>query len=178
MRITGGLLKGRQILFAKHSDIRPTTDKNRSAIFSILSDRIENANVLDVCCGTGAFGLESISRGAKSVIFIDKDTSNITKNIELIKEHKFKIIKGDFFKKISSLPKEYFDIIFVDPPYQKYDIIQILKTCEPYLKGTGIFILEESSRTASKESDILKIVDERIYGDTKVIFYKKYQTQK
>ncbi|MCA1927909.1 MAG: RsmD family RNA methyltransferase, partial [Calditerrivibrio sp.] len=102
MRITGGSLKGRQILFLKNSNIRPTTDKTRSAIFSILGD-ISNCSILDVCCGTGAFGIEAISRGAKSATFIDIDTENLKKNIDLIKGKEFNVIKGDFTKKIPLL---------------------------------------------------------------------------
>lgn len=173
MRITGGFLKGRQISFQKNSDIRPTTDKNRSAIFSILGDEVVDADVLDVCCGTGAFGIEAISRGAKSVTFIDRDISNLQKNLELIKGFDFKIIKSDLFKSKNRLPPDSYDIIFIDPPYEKYNIENILKTFSDCLKKDGIVIIEESSRVTSVEIKPFKIIDERVYGDTKIIFYKK-----
>ncbi len=173
MRITGGFLKGRQISFQKSSDIRPTTDKNRSAIFSILADRVVDAHILDVCCGTGAFGIEAISRGARSVTFIDKDISNLQKNLDLIKEFNFKVIKSDLFKAKNRLLPEHYDIIFIDPPYEKYRLKDLLTTFTDNLKKDGILIIEESSRVKSETNEDFKIIDERIYGDTKVIFYKK-----
>lgn len=173
MRITGGFLKGRQISFQKHSDIRPTTDKNRSAIFSILADRVIDAHILDVCCGTGAFGIEAISRGAKSVTFVDKDTSNLQKNLDLLKGFEFKVIKSDLFKTKNRLLPEHYDIIFIDPPYEKYKLKDLLNIFSDNLKKDGILIIEESSRVKSETNEDFKIIDERIYGDTKVIFYKK-----
>ncbi|MCX8084863.1 MAG: 16S rRNA (guanine(966)-N(2))-methyltransferase RsmD [Calditerrivibrio sp.] len=178
MRITGGFLKGRQISFAKGSGIRPTTDKLRSALFSIISDRVVKSIFLDVCCGTGAVGIEAISRGADSVVFVDVDTKNLMKNIPLLHKESYQIIKGDFFKKIPSIEGEIFDIIFIDPPYQKYSLMEILDLFSKYnvLKPEGLLIVEESSKVMSITNGFFLIMDERIYGDNKLIFYEKSKT--
>lgn len=173
LRITGGFLKGRQISFLKNSNIRPTTDKNRSAIFSILSDKVVDADVLDVCCGTGAFGIEAISRGAKSATFIDRDTSNLLKNLQLIDGYTYTVIKGDFLKKMVTLTEKSFDIIFIDPPYLKYSLKDILEISSNSLRDDGILIVEDSSKVLPYENETFKIIDQRIYGDSTVIFFNK-----
>lgn len=166
-------MKGRQISFLKNSNIRPTTDKNRSAIFSILSDKVVDADVLDVCCGTGAFGIEAISRGAKSATFIDRDTSNLLKNLQLIDGYTYTVIKGDFLKKMVTLTEKSFDIIFIDPPYLKYSLKDILEISSNSLRDDGILIVEDSSKVLPYENETFKIIDQRIYGDSTVIFFSK-----
>lgn len=174
MRITGGFLKGRQILFLKNSNIRPTTDKTRSAIFSILGD-ISGCNVLDICCGTGAFGIEAISRGAKSATFIDIHTDNLKKNLYLIDGKEFNVIKGDFTKKIPLLSNKLFDIIFIDPPYEKYDLKMIIDLISEnnILSLSGTLIIEESKKINPViNHPSMELSDSRNYGDTSVTFYK------
>lgn len=173
MRITGGILKGRQILFPKNSNIRPTTDKVRSALFSILGDII-GYRILDICCGTGSFGIEALSRGASHVTFIDLDTNPLKLNTPLLKEFSFSVIKGDFIKKLA-LIEDKFDIIFLDPPYQKYSLNVMLEAIynSDIMSDEGVLIIEESKKIIIPAEHPLKLIDKRIYGDTSLLFFKK-----
>lgn len=132
-----------------------------------------DADVLDVCCGTGAFGIEAISRGAKSATFIDRDTSNLLKNLQLIDGYNYTVIKGDFLKKMVTLTEKSFDIIFIDPPYLKYSLKDILEISSNSLRDDGILIVEDSSKVLPYENETFKIIDQRIYGDSTVIFFNK-----
>lgn len=160
-------------MYPRNSTIRPTTDKLRSAIFSILGD-ITAKNVLDLCCGTGSFGIEAISRGAGSVVFLDINTTGVSQNISLIKDADFRIVKGDIYKKLPVLKGENFDIIFFDPPYQKIDINLIFQLIyeNDLLSNNGILIVEESKKIVLTDNSYFTASDKRIYGDTTVIFYK------
>jgi len=134
---------------------------------------VVDADVLDVCCGTGAFGIEAISRGAKSATFIDRDTSNLLKNLQLIDGYTYTVIKGDFLKKMVTLTEKSFDIIFIDPPYLKYSLKDILEISSNSLRDDGILIVEDSSKVLPYENETFKIIDQRIYGDSTVIFFNK-----
>ncbi|MEO0226318.1 MAG: RsmD family RNA methyltransferase, partial [candidate division WOR-3 bacterium] len=112
MRIIGGDKKGFKLrLVAKKS--RPTLAKVREAIFNILGPEVVGANVLDLFCGSGALGIEALSRGAKSATFIDRDTRSLITNIKEINFKNVVIIKSDVFRAVKKLPQQNFDIIFL-----------------------------------------------------------------
>ena len=122
MRIISGKYRGKKLIAPKSINIRPTEDRVREAVFSILYSLLgplEEKSVLDVFAGTGAFGLESLSRGARNVCFIDKDIETLSKNTALFEKEKdnMKILHAD----ISNLPytSNSFDIVFSDAPYDK-----------------------------------------------------------
>jgi 16S rRNA (guanine(966)-N(2))-methyltransferase RsmD len=146
MRITGGILKG-QILkggFAAH--VRPTTDFVREALMNYLSHRyeIEGARVLDLFSGSGIMAVEFISRGAASVLSIDKDTKNIRYQQDIRKEKTlegWEIAKGDVFKTVDTAIGP-FDIVFADPPYDLPNLVQLPALLLPKLKPEGVFVLE------------------------------------
>lgn len=171
MRITGGIIKGRQISSPVGGKTRPTTDKLRSALFSILGYGIEGSRVLDAFAGTGAFGIEAYSRGAEYVDFIDRDITSLKMNLSLMKKQSYGMKKGDFFKTASLLNKSY-DIIFLDPPYNEYktsDVLSVIRD-NSLLKDNGIIIYEEFYKTEFVSIDEYIIEDERRYGDTIVRF--------
>ena len=146
MRITGGILKG-QILkggFATH--VRPTTDFVREALMNYLSHRyeIEGARVLDLFSGSGIMAVEFISRGAASVLSVDKDNKNIRYQQEIQKEKTlegWQIAKGDVFKTLGETSGG-FDIIFADPPYDLPNLSQLPAMALKALKPEGVFVLE------------------------------------
>ena len=126
MRVIAGIYKGRQILMPK--GIRPTKDKVREAVFNVLSERINNARVLDLFAGSGALGIESLSRSAKEAVFVDNsrhctDTiyDNITKLSSQGQLGSVRILTKDAYVGIRLLfnEKKQFDILFIDPPYLK-----------------------------------------------------------
>jgi 16S rRNA (guanine(966)-N(2))-methyltransferase RsmD len=146
MRITGGTLKG-QILkggFAAH--VRPTTDFVREALMNYLTHRYEisGATVLDLFSGSGIMSVEFLSRGAASVVSIDKDTKNIRYQQAISKEKSlngWEITKGDVFKTLGEDAITY-DIIFADPPYDLPNLVQLPELALPRLKPGGVFVLE------------------------------------
>ena len=122
MRIVAGKARGRKLMTPKGMDIRPTTDKVKEAMFSILQFDLPGKHVLDLFAGTGQLGLEAISRGAASVTFTDSSK----KAVELIRENirlsgfsaESKVLQTDAFAYLSSA-SEKFDLVLLDPPYEK-----------------------------------------------------------
>ena len=167
-------MKGRQLHSPDTSKTRPTTDKLRSSIFSILGDLSEYPDILDGFAGTGALGIESYSRGSSSVDFIDLDKSSIEINTKLMDLGSFRVFKGDYFKILPTLNKQY-DLIFIDPPYNQFPTSEILQPIidNNLLKYRGIILYEEFYKTDFISINDLSIIDERKYGDTIIRFLRK-----
>jgi 16S rRNA (guanine966-N2)-methyltransferase len=179
MKIVSGEFGGRRLNVPKGRDIRPTSDKIRGAVFNMLCSRgaVDDAFVLDAFCGTGALGLEALSRGAAQATFFDKsrDSLHLAKsNAEMLgaENTSFKIVDST---KLSS-GSNGFNLVFLDPPYNKGIIAQSL---ERLINGgwlaPGAWILCESERSyhcALPDGVVLN--HEKIYGDTK-IFLLQYQ---
>ena len=186
MRIIAGKLKGATLHFPQSKIIRPLKDRARESIFNLLahsnkmSFRFEKSNVLDLYAGTGSFGLECVSRQAKSVIFVEKskDAKKILeKNIEKLKVKKNVIIFfEDVFKLIKNqnIFKSKFDLIFCDPPFMNSNIEKLLYQIynNNLLQNNGIVILHRKKNSREKFQNYFKIIDERIYGISKITFGK------
>ena len=187
MRIIAGKFKGRKLVKSDHlKSLRPTTDMAREALFNILASGkfineisfdINGANILDVCAGSGAVAFEALSRGAKFATLIEKDRGHI----EIIRsnakvfdvENQIKILNYDAKK----LPKnsEFFDLIFIDPPYEDNYKEIIEKLCsENWIKQDSLVVIEHDSIFNKKGFDIgksLKFLDLRSYGKTSFSFF-------
>ncbi len=174
IRIISGIFKGRLLNVPQSKFIRPTTDRLRETLFNLLNNRInfDGIEILDIYSGSGSLGLECISRGAKQVTFIERNTQiykNLLENIKSLGvENQCKVVKSkaiDYSKR--SAEKQY-NLILADPPFFKYDIYDVVKNLKTYnyLKEDGIIIIERSIQT--KEKDILNFGIEpfRIIGDT------------
>jgi 16S rRNA (guanine966-N2)-methyltransferase len=188
MRIIGGEYKSRQIAMPKGVDIRPTQDKVREAVFNILGDIIGKA-ILELFAGSGAFGIEAISRGAGSVTFVDNNfrcAQAIKLNLEslAVPELKYDIIKANALSVLPRLDKneEKFDIIFLDPPYYKGISKKCLLNIDAYdiVSPVGLVIVEHFKKDAlDVELKRFFLLDERRYGDTVVtIFHRRGETTK
>lgn len=195
MRISGGIAKGRKLglkkAFVKKGEadeLRPTSAKVRQAIFNILGDRIIDAIFLDLYAGTGAVGIEALSRGAKKVFFVDNNSLRISIIRELIEKFGFKyravVIKDDarqFLRKITPDSKlqtqDFFDIIFVDPPYasEELDTVLPLIVERGILRNNGVVIAEHPTKKPPLffSMDNLRLVKTYKYGDTSLSFFKK-----
>lgn len=130
MRIIGGLYKGRILKAPKGDQTRPTSSQLREALFNICQGEFEGANLLDLCCGSGAIGIEALSRGAKEAYFVDSHPLAITalkENLKLL-QLTGKILPIDSLKAVIKLQNELigFDFIYLDPPYE----------ADPRRKGT------------------------------------------
>lgn len=156
--------------------LRPTSNKVVQAIFNILFS-VDGKVFLDIFAGTGQVGITALKKGAKSVIFVDAQKERI-KKIELeCKKYRFsdrcKAFSYDALKFLKKQEDEVFDIIFADPPYDYKYYDKLIEECLRVLKKDGIFILEHRSNLDFKDlyPDILE--DERVYGDTKLTFWRK-----
>jgi 16S rRNA (guanine966-N2)-methyltransferase len=177
LRIVAGELKGRKLVSPAGNQIRPTSDKVKEAVFSMLMQYTPDAVVLDLFSGTGSLGLEALSRGAKRVYFADssKESVNLTKrNIEICKSVENTVcMHGDWSIVLRRL-REKFDIIFLDPPYQEELIdrcIGDIRTLD-LLKPKGIIVVEHGEKQIMPEGlhgfDRIK---EKKYGDTYITIY-------
>jgi len=153
--------------------VRPTTDKVRNAVFSVLFDAVDGAKVLDLFCGTGSYGIEAISRGADRSLFVDTDVTFVKKNTKDLDDFS-EVIKGDVTKILPTLTGK-FDIIFIDPPYGEYPpakLLDIISDGELLAEG-GVIVFEESFRSSFDIANTdFFIENEKKYGDTKIYFIK------
>ncbi len=118
MKVASGIYGGRKLYENTFQHIRPTADIVKQAMFNKLAFKVANARVLDLFCGTGALGIEAISRGAKEVVFVDKDKRSVDLTLKNLKNLKInaKVLLMDYEKALKSLAGQ-FDIIILDPPY-------------------------------------------------------------
>lgn len=175
MRIDSGKFKGRRLLDSKFEHIRPTTDKVRQALFVKLQFFLPDKDVLDLCCGTGALGIEALSRGANAVVFVDKDTRsvNLTKfNLNSL-DVKAKVVRRDAVKFLDECTLQ-FDLILIDPPYKSGIYEAILKKIgeKEILKADGIIVCEHSASDNFDYSPF-HIFDEKKYGDTVLTYLEQ-----
>ena len=146
MRIIAGTARG-CLLASPKNKARPTLDMVKESLFNIISPSLINASFLDIFAGSGAIGLEALSRGAKNAVFVDIDVTTIRRNVEKTKMfEKSEILKMDYTKAARNLSinKRQFDFIFADPPYD-FNFTEMLTSSiikNSLLKDTGIFILE------------------------------------
>lgn len=183
MRIISGTARGTNLYTLEGKTTRPTLDRVKEALFNILQTNLREAIVLDLFSGSGALGIESLSRGASKCVFCDHSfeaISIIHKNVE--KAHmveKSEIIKKDYQKALETLVGKYqFDIIFVDPPYEiNLGVTAIEKIISMgLLKQDGIILLETDC--AKRELEGLKninanVYDLRKYGRVQLIFLNR-----
>ena len=185
MRIIAGTHKGRKLASLPGRAARPTGGKVREAIFSICTKAVRDAVVLDLFAGTGALGLEAISRGAAKAVFIDSDRPGIEvirKNIAACGEgYRSIVIRADIRAGLHPLAATglFYDLVFIDPPYNRRAIRRTLenlvktKTLNP-----GATIVIEHGKNETNFTDIhgLEVVDRRKYGKTLVTFMKWLRT--
>jgi len=181
MRIISGYLKGKKINLPKDNLTRPLKDMVKESIFNVLEHskeinfRVKNSLVLDLFSGSGSFGLECISRGAKYVYFNENYKQAIEileKNIKRFDcEDKCKILKDSCFD-ITSNFKEKANIIFMDPPFKEIKINELIELIleTKILENKGTIIIHRNSKIAEKITSKLKIFDTRSYGLSKIIF--------
>lgn len=178
MRIIAGLHKGRRLKPIKGNSIRPTTDRVREAVFNVLGERPRGAEVLDLFAGSGALGMEALSRGALHAVFVDKDfyaVKLIKSNLELIHEiSRGTVIKGDVFRVFAKLALYGpYDIIFADPPYRtafQEELVGLIIQ-DKLLSADGVLVFETSPDfTFKKTLGFFREVKTKQYGDTKVCF--------
>lgn len=183
MRIIAGEYKRRQIDPVKGVDIRYTSDRVKESLFSILSGIVQDSEFLDICSGSGNVGIEAISRGAKSVTFVDVNPvciKALSSNIDKcgIDSAKYKIMRMeaslaiDYFRRHG----KQFDIIFLDPPYKiglAEKILQDISKCN-ILNNDGLIIAEHDIKEiVPLQENSLEMTRQERYGTTLLSFYQK-----
>jgi 16S rRNA (guanine966-N2)-methyltransferase len=184
MRIIAGELKGRRLKPPTWEGLRPTSDKLRETLFNVLAQRLPGARVLDAYAGTGAIGIEALSRGAAHVTFVDHDP----RALDLIDENlrrcgvsdRYAIIRNRFDGEMPhtrgsrGLPAASFDLIVLDPPYEEPDLAAVLTAAEPLIAPGGLIVLEHARRRAAPESAgrLVKTRD-LVSGDSTLAFYSQ-----
>ncbi len=176
MRIVAGQYRGKKLFTPEGKDVRPTSERAREAVFNILNSRWGSdysfIHLADIFAGTGAFGLEALSRGAASVTLVDKDTTLALKNAKMFvkEQNKIKVVRADAL----NLPKSQtkFNVVFMDAPYAKGLTEEVLKQliAKEWLSENFLCIVEIR---CDEHIDIPKeyeVVDERGYGLAKILF--------
>ncbi len=174
MRIISGKAKGRRLTALPGNNTRPTTDRIKESIFNLIQGYIMNSNVLDLFSGSGSLGLEAISRGAKLSILVEgnrKAQKIIEENIGIVNIENVKLIKKDVY---SFIPNEKFDIIFMDPPYDKNHVSKTLNHIieNDFLNKEGIIVIEHSKNEGVEEYSSLELIKSRQYGITCISIFK------
>ena len=187
MRIVGGDLKGRRLAPPKDRRVRPSTDRTREALFNVLAHAdlggfsLQGARVLDLFAGTGALGLEALSRGAAFALFIDDAAASralIRTNAEMLALlGQIKIYRRDAVK-LGPKPASAgppFDLVFADPPYGKGLGTRALAIALAggWLAPGAIAVLEEAAEAEIGELAGFKLLDRRRYGDTQILIFSQ-----
>ncbi len=170
LRVTGGTFRG-MLLYCPR-DIRPTAGRIKEYIFSQVSEFAPGARVIDIFAGSGALGIEALSRKAREAVFLDKSVRSVTiikRNLQKIGVEGM-VLKADALRYINNFKKEPFDLIFLDPPYRDYEpstLIQAIEKSEILQKG-GHVVYEINAGLPQPESQILLPNSFRTLGDTSI----------
>ena len=179
LRIIGGTLKGKKLTTSRGTTVRPTADRTRESIFNILSNSVRHSVVLDLFAGTGAMGIEALSRGAESAVFIEKQKNAylmIQQNIAVCSlEKKATLIKWDIQKNLDCIRsfEPRLTLVFIDPPYNKQIIkpsLLALRNSNSLNYGAQIIVEHSLSEPVPEDLAEYKKIDQRKYGKTLVSF--------
>lgn len=189
MRVIAGSARGIHLNSVKGSTTRPILDKTKESLFNILADIIPDCRVLDMYAGTGAIGIEALSRGAKSCIFVENNWSAIQvikKNLEVTKlQDKARVLKYDVFKIIPYLEKNSIevDIALASPPYPllgkksyRDKLLALFSSlCSKHILHSESLVILQHRKTdfeITTEASCIELFDTRSYGDTQLSFFK------
>ncbi|ELO6156050.1 16S rRNA (guanine(966)-N(2))-methyltransferase RsmD [Acinetobacter tandoii] len=176
LRIIGGEWKRRQLAFASIEGLRPTPDRVRETLFNWLMWDIQNAQVLDICTGSGALSFEALSRGAKHVTMIEPDRTQaqfLKQNIQLLKAENCEL-KVATAQQILPTLKSSFDLVFLDPPYSLNLWEELAKLADPLIAENGLIYIE-----ADRELNMLNLphswqaIKQTKAGTVRAALYKK-----
>ena len=175
MRIIAGEFKGRRLKAPAWPNLRPTSDKLRETLFNILAPRIAGARVLDVFAGTGAMGLESLSRGAARAVFVEQDrraAALVDENATLCGARNRCAIIRDTAERALQKPiaDDPFDVIILDPPYDFEPLAPIVSAAARHLASGGLIVLEHARRRAVPDAPGVRAMRTVFSGDSALTF--------
>jgi 16S rRNA (guanine966-N2)-methyltransferase len=173
MRIVAGVARGRRLTAPKGTDVRPTTDRVKEALFSALQPLLPAAHVLDLFAGSGQLGLEALSRGAASVTFVERSRpalDAVRRNVEVVGLDGAHVVGRDVAAALREpLPGAPFDLVLLDPPYHhpKAELAALLAALVDHLAPGATVVLERAARDGTPPwPPALRPVSPRRYGDT------------
>ena len=185
MRITGGEFGGRNLKVPKSDAIRPTQDRVREAVFNIIQFEVAGSDFLDLFAGSGAVGLEALSRGAKSVTFVEANrrhlavlNENLTTTLGRTGDARRETVAADAYRWISTYSGPGFSIGFADPPYalgEEKGYAQVLATLAErgVIRPEGLFIAEMTAVQKAEETPGWELVRDRTYGKTRICMWRR-----
>ena len=187
MRITGGEFGGRNLKVPKSDAIRPTQDRVREALFNIIQCEIADADFLDLFAGSGAVGLEALSRGAKSVTFVESNRRHISvlnENLTVLcpprpsTSTSSAVVTADAYRWLSSYSGPGFSIGFADPPYalgEEKGYASVLATLAErgVIRPDGLFIAEMTAVQKAEETPGWELIRDRTYGKTRLCIWRR-----
>jgi 16S rRNA (guanine966-N2)-methyltransferase len=176
MRVIAGVFKGRVLDSPTWEGLRPTSDRLRETLFNILAPRVDGARVLDVCAGTGAVGIEALSRGAAAVTFVESDrraSALVEANLRKCRvTGGYTIERRDARTRATQFPGGPFDIVFLDPPYAQPSLEPWLQVAAAQVAPGGMVVLEHASRLdAPTVVEGLHLTRRVRQGDSALAFY-------
>ena len=183
MRIITGTAKGKRLKTLEGDATRPTSERMKEAIFSAIQFDLEDRTVLDLFAGCGQLGLEALSRGAKSAMFVDASNDAIT----VVKQN---AQATDFFSRSRFLTSDYrnyirkaarrdsFDLVFIDPPYalgeeRGYASVLATLAARGAIRPGGLFIAEMTAAQGAEETPGWEVVRDRTYGKTRICIWRR-----
>jgi 16S rRNA (guanine966-N2)-methyltransferase len=176
VRVVAGVYGGRRLEAPRGRSTRPTADRVREALFSILGP-IDDARVLDLFAGSGALGIEALSRGAREAVFVDSDAraaAAIRRNLDALGIEPASVHRRDAFPWLRSAAdgEEAFDLVFADPPYSSagQTAARLSELLPPLLTDSSLIVTESDKRSPLELA--LPRVDERTYGDTRIAIHR------
>jgi 16S rRNA (guanine966-N2)-methyltransferase len=177
MRIIAGEFKGRRLEAPRWDGLRPTSDKLRETLFNILAPRVSGAAVLDLFAGTGAVGLESLSRGARHVVFVEHDrraAALIAANVARCGVRDRCVIIRDTAERVlqKTIAGEPFDLVMLDPPYDHAALEPVIARAGTHLAPGGLLVLEHASRRAVGPVEGLMITRTVRSGDSSLTMFE------
>lgn len=179
VRVISGSARGLKLNTPGDDRVRPTTDRVKESMFNIVQDWVYDSQVLDLFAGSGALGIEALSRGASQAVFCDNSLDSIKiikSNIEKARvADRSQIVIGDFKRCLRDMEakNQSFDMIFVDPPYYEglfEEVLDTIRSCK-ILKKDGIVIVEHDAKKPIGQVEGLEVYKEKKYGITMLTFY-------
>mgnify|MGYP005947524465 FL=1 len=180
MRIIAGSARGTPLLAPKGMDTRPTQDKVKESLFNMLQGQLEDGAALDLFAGSGALGLEAVSRGASRAVLVDQSreaSQCICRNIEKLRfQDRAELLTCDWKQAVSKLARESrkFDLVFLDPPYRMDDLGSLCDELDGagLLNPEAVVVWERRTGTKNELPPAFALMKQRTYGDTEMLLYR------
>jgi 16S rRNA (guanine966-N2)-methyltransferase len=174
MRVIGGEARGRRLVAPPGREVRPTSDRVREALFSILADRLAGAVVLDLYAGSGALAIEALSRGAARAVLVERGRDALAalrRNLERTRlGDRAEVISSDVIRVLDAPPSHRYDLVILDPPYGERAIVAPLERLEPHLASEAVVVVKHFWRPEIPAVAGLSQVRQRRFGETGLTF--------